>query len=465
MKKKCYAHGVNSATSIKQQFLSSIDELPSVLAQGRSILFLGSRTSTVIPFDHLDQSMGPSKFPIIIDSSKLSSHLEIDEEVLCVEGPVNWKEAKSFCQSYGRTVMTSPTEELAQVLSGVATSCTGERCFGFGALRDQIVELDFMNALGVVEKLKSDRLLKDHKLFASEEAQDLLSRYQESYLPFKNYKNAPFPRFERETDLMVGTEGQLGIVTKGKFSTEVSEPVVFLFFSLPKWEEDYRLHLYIYEKVQSYREAILSCELIDENSWSYLDADEIPVQGRDTIFLEVRESQLERIYEELILKFDGIKEEDIFSMPSAKCHELRMKIPRAIFEHNSKMGVVKKGTDVQAIGGKFSKLLDLYRELSQKGIRYNLFGHFGDAHLHFNFMPTIEQVEDCATLLESFYGDVLELQSSPFAEHGIGLLKQKFIRPFLGPVQYEMYKFLKSKLDPKGILFPQGYMGLSPIGE
>ncbi len=465
MKKRCYAHEVNSQTSIKQQFLSSVGELPSILAEGRPIIFLGSRTSTVIPFDHLDEDREYSSFPMIIDSSKLPSHLEIEEGVLCVKGPVNWKEAKSYCQSHGRTIMTSPTEELAQILSGVATSCTGERCFGFGTLRDQIIELEFMNSEGVIETLKSDRLLKDHKLFDCEKGQSLLSRYQESYLPFENYKNAPFPRFEKKTDLMVGTEGQLGIVTKGKFSTDISEPVVFLFFSLPKWEEDYRLHLDIYEKAQSYREAILACELIDENSWSYLDASEIPVQGRDTIFLEIRESQLERIYEELILKLEGIREEDIFSMPATKCHELRMKIPRAIFEHNSKMGVVKKGTDVQAIGDKFPKLLDLYKGLSHKGIRYNLFGHFGDAHLHFNFMPSPDQVEDCATLLQSFYGDALELGSSPFAEHGIGLLKQKFIRPFLGPVQYEMYKYLKSRLDPKGILFPQGYMGLTPIGE
>ena len=28
------------------------------------------------------------------------------------------------------------------------------------------------------------------------------------------FKNAPFPRLEKETDLMVGMEGQLGVVPK-----------------------------------------------------------------------------------------------------------------------------------------------------------------------------------------------------------------------------------------------------------
>lgn len=455
---------MNDYGRIKQQFLSSIDELPAILSTNTPLLFLGSRTSTVIPFDHLEEL---AKLDLILlDSTQLKAQFKMEDDLLRVSGSSNWQEVKAFCQSHGRTVMTSPTEELAQVLSGVATSCTGERCFGFGTLRDQIHELQYMNNQGELKCLKADRALNRHPLFADDSAADLLRRYQESYRPFENYKNAPFPRFEKETDLMVGTEGQLGIVTEGVFKTAISEPTIFLFFSLPKWEEDYGLHLQIYKKVQGYRDSILSCELVDENSWSYLDKEDVPVHGRDTIFLEVKESELEHIYEELISQIEGINEEDIFSMQSAQCHELRMKIPRAIFERNSQMGVIKKGTDVQAMGDNFVRLLDLYRGLAKKGIKYNLFGHFGDAHLHFNFMPMKDQVEDCATILEKFYGDTLQFQSSPFAEHGIGLLKQKFIRPFLSPVHYEMFSFLKSKMDPDHILFPGGYMSLVPsIGE
>ncbi len=447
--------------TIKQVFLSSIEELIPILRRKEPIMFLGSRTSTVIPYDKLEDL----QLPLLVDSSKLVPEMKIIEEDLVVSGAVNWKDAKAYCQSYGRTIMTSPTEELAQILSGVATSCTGERCFGFGTLRDQVVSLKFRNALGEEDTLYADRLLKDHPFFASEKAQELLKRYQESYRYYQNYKNAPFPRLEKETDLLVGTEGQLGIVTEGRFKTAKSEPVIFLFFSLPKWEEDDSLHLQIYEKVQSFRDVILSCELIDENSWSYLESSDIPVAGRDTIFLEIKESELDRVYEDFIVELEGLGEEHIFSMAPAKCHELRMKIPRAIFERNSQMGVVKKGTDVQAIGANFKKLISLYREMGNKGINYNLFGHFGDAHLHFNYMPTQGEAEECGKILESFYGDVRELRGSPFAEHGIGILKQKFIRPFLESVHYEMFNFLKDKLDPEHLLFPQGYMSLGRVGD
>lgn len=456
---------MKSQNPIKQVYLSSIDELAAIISIKGPLLFLGSRTSTVIPYDRLEQfsELGLT----LVDSSKLRPYFHMENHLLRVGGPSTWRDVKSFCQSQGRTVMTSPTEELAQVLSGVATSCTGERCFGLGTLRNQIHEIKYMNHLGQSEILHADRLLCDHHLFADSKAADLLKRYQESYEQFESYKNAPFPRFEKETDLMVGTEGQLGIITEGLFETQAAAPVIFLFFSLPKWEEDYQLHLEIYKKVQDYRDAILACELIDENSWNYLDCEDIPVAGRDTIFLEIKESELEYIYEELLTPLErmGICEDDIFSISEAQCHELRMKIPRAIFEHNSQMGVVKKGTDVQATGANFVRLLDLYRELATQGIRYNLFGHFGDAHLHFNFMPTQKQVADCATILEKFYRDILEFQSSPFAEHGIGLLKQKFIRPFLSPVHYEMFSYLKRKMDPDNIFFPGGFMGLGTYLE
>ena len=44
---------------------------------------------------------------------------------------------------------------------------------------------------------------------------DLLRRYQDEFNhSYKSFKNGPFPRLESEIDLMVGTEGQLGVITE-----------------------------------------------------------------------------------------------------------------------------------------------------------------------------------------------------------------------------------------------------------
>ena len=135
-----------------------------------------------------------------------------------------------------------------------------------------------------------------------------------------------------------------------------------------------------------------------------------------------------------------------------------MTIPRLTFEQNARMGVTKKGTDVQVSPERFKELLAFYRKFSQLGIPYNLFGHFGDAHLHFNFMPKPEEETTCQSELEALYETVRSWDGSPFAEHGIGIIKQKFISSYLEPIHFEMFKLLKSKLDPKKVLFPQGFM-------
>ena len=145
-------------------------------------------------------------------------------------------------------------------------------------------------------------------------------------------------------------------------------------------------------------------------------------------------------------------------MNASKCRDLRVSVPRAIFEVNSRMGVTKKGTDVQVGEDKFRELLSFYREMANKGVPYNLFGHFGDAHLHFNFMPTPDKNDFCNEQLETLYGKVLEWKGSPFAEHGIGLLKRKFIAPFYTETEKTVFRALKKQFDPNGQFFPEGFM-------
>ena len=85
---------------------------------------------------------------------------------------MNWKEAKEYCQSNSREILTGPTEELACILSGVATSATGERCFGFGTLREQISCLKYLDFQGDFHKLNSKNNLID--LFSEEDKETLL---------------------------------------------------------------------------------------------------------------------------------------------------------------------------------------------------------------------------------------------------------------------------------------------------
>jgi FAD/FMN-containing dehydrogenase len=435
-------------TDLKSKSFYNQLELVAHLKSAVPTLFHSSQSSTVIPFEKLKGQLSPST--VLGNLSTLSGSMKFTKELnLFVEGFVTWKEAKEFCRLHGREIMTSPTEELAGVLAGIATSCTGERSFGFRNLRSQIVELTYLNFEGLEKKCSSSKKLEIGIDFTD---------YQNEFAPYANFKNAPFPRFEFESDLMTGTEGQLGVITSAVLKTIPYEEETYVFILLPKWEENYEPHLEIYHLVQAFREQIRACELLDANSLSYLSADKNPGSNQDVIFLEIRKKDFEFVYENLLLKLTQIKDENIFEMNPSKCRELRVSVPRAIFEANSRMGVTKKGTDVQVTSDYFKDLLDFYRGFTKLGVDYNLFGHFGDAHLHFNFMPTPDKNDFCNEELLKLYHQVFDWHGSPFAEHGIGLLKRNFINSFYTDTQKKVFQQLKKQFDPKGQFFPEGFM-------
>jgi FAD/FMN-containing dehydrogenase len=436
----------------KKRFTNK-EELVQHIKGHAPTFYYSSQTSTVIPYDKIESFLGQDSELIMGDLSGIPPKMELlDNGNLIVSGSVNWKDARDYLKSKGRNIMTAPTEDLALITAGAATSCTGERCFAFGNLRGQIHRIKYLDYNG------EEKELLHEDTFTCESKN--LAAYQEDFAAYANMKNGPFPRFEKAIDLMIGTEGQLGVITEVELYTTNNDQVSHLFMLMPKWEEDDRAHMEILEKIQGWRDEVILCELIDSNAFSYLPAEEQPNQGQDAIFFEIKTDAFERFYEEFIATLENIKEENIFEVSESKFHHIRASVPRHVFEVNSRMGVVKMGTDVQVNKEDFGKLLQIYRDFTKLNVRYNLFGHFGDSHLHFNYMPRPEQTPECQKQFEKMYDEVVTMKGSPFAEHGIGIIKQKYIRNFWGPNQPALFKDLKKEHDPHNQFFPQGFMHL-----
>jgi|GEM_PF-396176 len=461
------------STVLQNLYPKSVQELRQLLLLPTPKFFCSGRTSTVVPYDVIaekiieienqSKKMGRNFFHVaMVHLSELPQHMEIvkkDQEFLLeVSGPVTWQDAKSFALSQGFEILTSPTEELAFMLGGVATSATGERCFGHGTLREQVVRLEFLTSSGEVFTLDGQSELGIHPLPSGLQFGPELQHYQDAYSRYKQFKNAPFPRFLKHTDLLIGTEGQLGVITKAWFRVRQQRESSYLFLLLPRWQEDDQTHLQLFHYVQNKRHMIHACELLDDESLNVLGGDRPGRPGQDVIFLEVEQEFLETLIEDPQGITSIIDAENIFEMSAKKCREVRMGIPRATFEINSRMGVIKMGTDVQVPPEKFKDLLAFYRECTKHGIAYNLFGHFGDAHLHFNFLPTKAETERASQMLKKLYDKVYEWQGSPFAEHGVGIIKLPYMRKFYGPEQKKMFHLLKQHFDPENKLFPWGFM-------
>lgn len=442
-----YLKSLNKWKKILKTFNTKKDLVNHLLTRTPSF-YMASQTSTVIPYTKLDTILKSTPCKLSLPVS-----LSVDKKnmTLSVSGPVTWKEARAECRSMGLDLMTAPTEELASILAGIATSATGERSFGYGPLRDQVLSVTYLNYLGDEKTLTSEKRLTGG---------DYYPKYQKSFEPYVQFKNGPFPRYERETDLMVGSEGQLGVIVSATIKLIPSPRVQFMAIKLPSWREDFSPHVEIYNKVQALRGKIIGCEILDAESISYLPSDQRAFENQDVIMLEVLVEHFDEVYESLLSSLIFTEAESIVSMDERKAHEFRMSVPRAIFEANEKAGVTKKGTDVQVAPENFVKLLHHYQTLSKESIPSVLFGHFGDAHLHFNFMPTPKESDFVDQIFNDLYDQVVIWKGSPFAEHGVGVLKRPYIKRFYKKEQTDLFAYFKRQHDPHNQFFPEGFMSL-----
>jgi FAD/FMN-containing dehydrogenase len=81
------------------------------------------------------------------------------------------------------------------------------------------------------------------------------------------------------------------------------------------------------------------------------------------------------------------------------------------------------------------------------------FGHVGDGNLHYN-VALPEGSEDGPGVTKAIYDLVEELGGSFSAEHGIGLLKRRYLPLYRNPGEIDLMRTLKRALDPKNILNP-----------
>ena len=168
---------------INQLYLKNLDQLRDWVLQRRPGLVTGSKTSTVIDFENLRSSDKRQKLDLI-DLSGMPSKIErLDGKRLKVSSGASWEELIATARQGGRDIALWPTETTAKICAGVATSASGERCFGYGALRDQLVEVEFMNHSGELEVLTRDPLELDIDL----------KEYRESYRPFAGFNSLGTP--------------------------------------------------------------------------------------------------------------------------------------------------------------------------------------------------------------------------------------------------------------------------------
>jgi glycolate oxidase len=121
-------------------------------------------------------------------------------------------------------------------------------------------------------------------------------------------------------------------------------------------------------------------------------------------------------------------------------------------------GLLKINHDVVVPRGRVPALFEVVAELRQRfDLLIAAFGHAGDGNIHVNLMidPQNAAARERASAAEQqLFQRVVALDGSISGEHGIGFAKARYLHLELAPEQIALLRRVKAAFDPNGILNP-----------
>lgn len=352
-----------------------------------------------------------------------------------------------------------PTERGCFVGGNVATNASGARTFKYGPTRNYVRALKVVLASGEVLDLRRGDVRADSGgriRLGSVEVQ--LPSYR---LP-KTRKNASgyfvAPQMDA-VDLFIGSEGTLGVICEVEVRL-LPKPEGLLsgvvFFA------DEADVLVLVSDVRAHGDA-RALEFFDQESLNFLRQKypSIPDEAVGAIFFEqeTNEATEEAVlssWQELLDQHHALADSWFATneQDQAKLREFRHQLPVLMNEWFAHYRQRKVSTDMAVPDEAFPGLFRLYKEtLKSSGMRYTIFGHIGDNHVHVNILPRDDAEGSRAREL---YIQFLEYAASVggtlSAEHGVGKLKRDYLHFFYNDQQLREMAALKRALDPNGIL-------------
>ena len=286
-----------------------------------------------------------------------------------------------------------------------------------------------------------------------------------------NIKNASGP-FSDENgkidliDLLVGSEGIFGLITSSTFRLkEMPKEFLDLFFTLPSENDAVLFHKYISDYFQNDLSQITALEYFGYNCQNYMkhkdklfkSSSDVGIYMQVPVYKKNIENVLENWYEILIQSRCNINENNIFVLNDKHnwqtFFEARHSIPANALEKSRQLKTYSILTDTIVPPKNFNLFLQQTHSILQKSkIEYLLFGHLGDCHLHFHFIPTIDQQPEALLAYKKIIKKSAELGGVYSAEHGTGKRKKTDFLECFGINAADQVRRMKSSIDPLFLL-------------
>jgi D-lactate dehydrogenase (cytochrome) len=283
-------------------------------------------------------------------------------------------------------------------------------------------------------------------------------------------------------DLFIGSEGTLGVITEIEVLL-LPKPIGVLsgvvFFSsaesLLAFVRNARERSLQTRKTKGPGLDARAIEYFDNESLNFLRQkyDTIPINAVGAIFFEQEtnqssEDELMNEWMSLLEEHKALADESWFAVNTqdqTRLREFRHQLPVLMNEWFAKHNQRKVSTDMSVPDEGFPEMLSFYEEtLKASNLRYTIFGHIGDNHVHVNILPrNDEEGTRAREIYLQFLKRAAAIGGTLSAEHGIGKLKRDYLPLFYSAQHLRQMAALKRAFDPAGILgrgniFPEEYL-------
>ncbi|WP_300382155.1 FAD-binding oxidoreductase [Clostridium sp.] len=370
---------------------------------------------------------------IIIDLSQMNKILEIDEDnlTLTLEPGVLLMEIGKFVQEHDLFYPPDPGEKTATIGGNISTNAGGMRAVKYGVTRDYVRGLEVVTAKGEVLTL-GGKVVKNSSGYSLK-------------------------------DLIIGSEGTLGIITK---ATLKLLPLPKKAISLLIPFDDLERAIETVPKIIKSKSVPTAIEFMEGEvilaSEEYLGK-KFPDHSADAYLLLTfdgnSKEEIEKSYEKVaeICLSEGAL--DVLISDTEERQEAIWSARGAFLEAIKNSTSEMDEVDVVVPRNKVASFVKFTHTLQEEyNIRIKSFGHAGDGNLHIYILKDklTEEVwqEKLKIVMKLMYDRAKELNGQVSGEHGIGYAKKEYLKESLAEENLEIMRGIKAVFDPKNILNP-----------
>jgi glycolate dehydrogenase FAD-linked subunit len=375
----------------------------------------------------------PLRGGVVLSLERMNRILEVDEAnlVAVVEPNVITGELQKAVEQVGLFYPPDPASLWQSAIGGNVAECAGgPRAFKYGTTKQYVLGLEAVLPTGEIIETGG-------KVVKNVVGYDV-------------------------TQLLVGSEGTLAIITKIILRLVPKPPMqATLRASFP----DVRSAVDAVTRVIRARVVPAAVELVDEDSLDavarYLNVRSLAPAGTGAILLLEVDGVPAAVAEEAARVEQACAQAGATEILRARDETERQELWRVRRELSLSLKTIsplKYNHDVVVPKGRIPELFELvHRIRNDYRLRIPLFGHAGDGNIHVNIMVNPDDPDEITRAHAAervLFEGVVALEGSISGEHGIGFAKAPFIPLELSPDEIALMKRLKQAFDPLGILNP-----------